>query len=65
MEILSFHTSVPEMTIIWFMVPGIRSITNKIVCNLGPLFLKLWFTPCKAEQPLKGMELQEKETQKD
>ena len=26
---------------------------------------KLRFTPCKAEQPLKGMELQEKETQKD
>ena len=27
-------------------------------------FLKLGFTPCKAEQPLQGMELQEKETQK-
>ena len=26
---------------------------------------KLEFTPCKAEQPLQGMELQEKETQKD
>ena len=26
---------------------------------------KLGFTPCKAEQPLQGMELQEKETQKD
>ena len=23
------------------------------------------FTPCKAEQPLRGMELQEKEAQKD
>ena len=30
-----------------------------------PFFLKLGFTPCKAEQPLQGMELQEKETQKD
>ena len=28
-------------------------------------FFKLGFTPCKAEQPLRGMELQEKETQKD
>ena len=31
----------------------------------GTLFLKLWFTPCKAEQPQQGMELQEKEAQKD
>ena len=31
-----------------------------------PLFLKkLKFTPCKAEQPLQGMELQEKEALKD
>ena len=28
-------------------------------------FFKLGFTSCKAEQPLQGMELQEKETQKD
>ena len=28
-------------------------------------FFKLGFTPCKAEQPLQGMELQEKETLKD
>ena len=28
-------------------------------------FFKLGFTPCKTEQPLQGMELQEKETQKD
>ena len=27
-------------------------------------FKKLGFTPCKAEQPLQGMELQEKEAQK-
>ena len=28
-------------------------------------FFLLGFTPCKAEQPLRGMELQEKEAQKD
>ena len=28
-------------------------------------FFQLGFTPCKAEQPLQGMELQEKEAQKD
>ena len=28
-------------------------------------FFKLGFTPCKVEQPLQGIELQEKETQKD
>ena len=28
-------------------------------------FLQLGFTSCKAEQPLQGMKLQEKETQKD
>ena len=27
-------------------------------------FFKLGFTPCKAEQPLQGMVLQEKEAQK-
>ena len=29
------------------------------------IFFKLGVTPCKAEQPLQGMELQEKEAQKD
>ena len=28
-------------------------------------FFQFGFTSCKAEQPLQGMELQEKETQKD
>ena len=28
-------------------------------------FFELEFTPCKTEQPLQGMELQEKEAQKD
>ena len=32
---------------------------------LKGIFFKLGFTPCKAEQPVQGMELQEKETQKN
>ena len=28
-------------------------------------FFKLGFTPCKAEHPLQGIELQEEEAQKD
>ena len=28
------------------------------------IFFKLVFTPCKNEQPLRGMDLQEKEAQK-
>ena len=41
----------------------------KIVFPCCPLvffvFFKLGFTPCKIEQPLQDMELQEKETQKN
>ena len=33
--------------------------------NYITFFLKLGFTPCKAEQPLQGMELQGKEAQKE
>ena len=33
--------------------------------KFGMLFFKLRFTPCKAEQPLQGMELQEKEALKN
>ena len=29
------------------------------------IFFQLGFTPCKAEQPLQGMKLEEKEAQKD
>ena len=41
-----------------------------IDCTNGVTFLKLIFinflcTPCKVEQPLQGMELQQKEAQKD
>ena len=32
---------------------------------INNFFKKMGFTPCKAEQPLRGMELQEKEAQKD
>ena len=35
------------------------------VLHHNNFFFKLGFTPCKAEQPLQGVELQEKETQKD
>ena len=54
-----------------------RNFQNKIPCLLRDLyvhvfeslginnFFKLGFTPCKAEQTLRGMELQEKEAQKD
>ena len=28
-------------------------------------FFLMWFTPCKAEQPLRSMELQKNEAQKD
>ena len=38
---------------LWFGVP--------VTC----IFKKLGFTPCIAEQPLQGMEIQEKEAQKD
>ena len=38
----------------------------KLLFESPPYFFKkLGFTPCKAEQPLQGMELQEKEAQKD
>ena len=32
---------------------------------IGMEFVLLGFIPCKAEQPLQGLELQEKEAQKD
>ena len=37
---------------------------QKIGVNLFFFFL-FWFTPCKAELPLRGMELQEKEVKND
>ena len=43
------------------------SFMHKISLKLQKIhfFKKLVFTPCKAEQPLQGMELQKKEAQKD
>ena len=35
---------------------------HKNVCSI--FFFKFGFTPCKTEQPLPGMQLQEKEAQK-
>ena len=40
-------------------------MSNRIFSDDKKIFLKLGFTQCKAEQPLRGMELQEKEAQKD
>ena len=46
-----------------------QSVIHTLNLNIFSLifffFFKLLFTPCKAEQPLQGMDLQEKETQKD
>ena len=38
-------TCVPNITIIWCMVPEIRSATDRIFCHYG-LFFTLFFTPC-------------------
>ena len=35
-----------------------------IFSNLWPIFFQFRCTPCKAEQPLRGMELQEKKHKK-
>ena len=43
--------------------PHLRSHTARKSTSI--FFFQLGFTPCKAEQTLQGMELQEKETQKD
>ena len=41
-----------------------KTLADFQICISVPFF-KLGFTPCKTEQPLQGMELQEKEAQKD
>ena len=38
--------------------------TDLLTARCNNVFFKLGFTPSKAEQPLEGMELHEKETQK-
>ena len=40
-------------------------MTEKVQSSTFFFLKKFELTPCKAEQPLQGMELQEKETQKD
>ena len=39
-------------------------IKKQKIVSKTRIFFKLGFTACKAEQPLQGMELQEKESQK-
>ena len=41
MEILSFYTCVPQMMIIWCMVPKISSTTNRIFCYFRLFFALL------------------------
>ena len=46
----------------------VGEISNKLpngLFGINAFFFKLACTPCKAEQPLQGMELQEKKAQKD
>ena len=38
LDIISFYTCVPKMTIIWCMVPEIWSVTNIFFCQFGPIF---------------------------
>ena len=40
-------------------------VSFSLGCSVSFFQKKLGFTPCKAQQPLKGMEFQEKEAQKD
>ena len=41
LQILSFYTCVPCMTIIGCMVTEIKSMTNRIFCHFGPFFALL------------------------
>ena len=38
---ISFYTSLPEMTIIWYMIPEISARTDRFFCHLGPFFALL------------------------
>ena len=40
-EILSFYTCIPQMTIIWYIVPEIWSATDRILSHFGPFFALL------------------------
>ena len=43
----------------------ISYMMSLLITKLFKIFLKFEFTPCKAEESLQVMELQEKEAQKD
>ena len=48
MEISSFYTCVPQMTITWCMVPEIWSMTDRIFSHFGPFFAL--FTPLTTQK---------------
>ena len=49
-----------------FAIPVLKNLVLVTILSVGFFLLfKLGFTICKVEQPLWGMELQEKEAQKD
>ena len=50
--------------VLWTAPVGLHYHESRGLPPRDSFFLKLGFTPCKAEQPLQGMELQEKGTQK-
>ena len=41
LEILSFYTCVPKMTIIWCMIPEMSSARGSFFCHFGPFFALL------------------------
>ena len=41
LEMSSFYTYVPKITIIWFMIPEIWRVTDIIFSNSGPIFARL------------------------
>ena len=45
LEISSFYTYVPKITIIWCTVPEIRTEIDRIFCHFGPFFALLSPTP--------------------
>ena len=61
-----FYVNLPPKNCIFSWTPMLNFF---IIFNSIPSFnffkKNIWFTPCKAEQPLRGMDLQEKEAQKD
>ena len=59
---LSQSTSMPNLTTGYSTVTWVEVV---FFSKKKKKRKKLVFTPCKAEQPLQGMELQQRETQKD